>query len=679
MSFHLLDKSVNVISIIFDAYTGQILSANPAACQFCGYSSQQMLQLTVAQTPLLPQDQILPLIERTLYGEPFYCLLSLDALDGKQDVTLYSIKTLWKGRAAIRVIAIDVSLSLKREKRLLLYGSAFANTGEAIVIADRHGRIEEINPAFTQISGYQQHEVIGSNMRMLQSGRHDAAFYRQIWSSIEEYGTWHGEVWNRRKSGEIYPVWLSIARISDAETGGTHYVGIMHDLSELTKTRQQLEYQGLYDGLTGLPNKVLFMQHINQAIPRANFGSVGFSLLCIHVDNYKDICNRGGTEMGDLFLQSFSLRLQKYFSAPAIMGRIRTNTLALLLPVMENHWDVMGAMRIIFTCASQPVGLGEGRFSSTVSVGVTDYPGGGENGSALMRNALMAMHKVQEECADNGYLHYSHRMRREILEQAALKSALASAVQNQELEIFYQPKVCLNTGTISGVEALLRWRKADGSFISPAEFIPVAERSDLILEIGAWVLKSACRQLKKWHDEGHGHLSVAINLSGKQFHDEQLPAMIGDILREIALPPQSLNLEITENILIDNVENAIRIMEQISAMGVHLSIDDFGRGYSSLTYLKRFPINVLKVDQSFVRDLPHGHKDVAIAMSIISLGSRLNLKVVAEGVETPEQLAFMQQHKCTEMQGFLFSKAIDAEELGAMLRSGKHLSCAYRP
>nr|WP_246347357.1 GGDEF domain-containing phosphodiesterase [Desulfurispira natronophila] len=584
---------------------------------------------------------------------------------------MYATSLQWEGRKALQLVAIDISVPRKKEQRLQLYESAFANTGEAIIITDSHGRIKEINPAFAAMSGYTLQEAVGENMRLLKSGYHDATFYRQMWQAVLDYGQWRGEVWNRRKSGEIFPAWLSVARIFDDDMDTIHYVGILNDLSEIDTTRKELEYKDSFDQLTGLPNKDHFMQLLDQAIKRCNFSAEYLSLLTVTIDNHRDICDRGGTETGDLFLQSVASRLHRYFVAPAIMARIRTNTFAILLPLAENHWDIKSAVGIIFRNTAHELNLDGCQYHSTVSIGIATYPNHASSPQLLLRNSLMAMHRAQAE-GDSAYLHYSHQMQQEVLRDAQLGSALKGAIGRGEMEVHYQPKVSLLSGKVTGVEALLRWQR-EGQMISPADFIPLAEKSGDILPIGEWVLRTACKQLRRWHDEGHDHLGVAVNLSGKQFRDTQLVDLVKDALQESGIPPQCLNLEITENMLIERVEEAIETMKRITELGVQMSIDDFGRGYSSLTYLKRFPINVLKVDQSFVKDLPTGQKDVAIASNIISLGKSLNLKVIAEGVETGDQLEFIRSRNCHEMQGFLFSKAITPEKISAMLRSGKHL------
>lgn len=543
----------------------------------------------------------------------------------------------------------------------------FTYAQEGMFITDSQMRIIQVNPAFTHITGYTAAECLGQTPRLLRSGVQDQKFYHQFHTTLQEKGRWEGEIWNQRKNGEIYPQWLTIHAIRNRRGKTTSYVAIFHDMTALKQSEQQLLYQEYYDPLTGLPNRQLFHEHLKLAVSQAQYSRQEVGILCIDLDGFKDINDSFGHQVGDLLLQETAQRLKTCCTEATTLSRWSGDEFMLLLPELKHDGeDTIAAANAILQTFAQPFFINGHEMLCSVSIGISIYPNDGDDAAMLEQNADTALYRAKE-LGHNRYMMYTKAMHDKVVERMELERDLRKALEHGGFRVYYQPQIDIKTGQITGTEALLRWQRSETDLVPPDQFIPLAEETGLISPIGEWVLRTACQQTKHWQEAGFPGLSVSVNLSAKQFQDEHLVQLVQDVLSETGLSPQSLCLEITEHTLI-NVDSASQMLAALEVIGVHLSIDDFGTGYSSLSYLRKLPLHQLKIDRSFVREIPHQSSDMAIAKTILSLSHALNLTVLAEGVETQEQFNFLQAHECDEIQGFLFSQPVPAERIVTLLQ-----------
>lgn len=549
---------------------------------------------------------------------------------------------------------------------LLLSGSIFQNSIEGITVTDANGIIQRVNPAFEAITGYSAQEVIGQNPRILKSDRHPPEFYETMWKSLKEKGQWSGEIWNRKKNGEAYPEWLSINAIT--ENGGKvlSYVAVFHDMTEIWHSEEKLKFRTYHDGLTGLPNRLLFEDRLDRSISIAEKNKLSIAVLCLDLDNFKHVNESLGLHGGDLFLQEAGKRISSFFTDKTTVSRFGGDQFNIILHSLDDAKDAINCAADLMTLFETPFMVNDREIYSNVSIGISFFPTDGTTTAALIRNAEIAMHKTKA-AGKNSYSLFENGMNQKMTKRIELEADLRHGLKKNEFKLFYQPKVDLLTGMISGMEALIRWDHSEKGLISPGDFIPIAEETGVIEPIGTWVINEACTQTKKWHDLGYNSLKVAVNLSSVQFKNKYLVKKIQAALKGSGLAPRFLNLEITESLVMYDVEKAISTMNEIAEMGVSFSIDDFGTGYSSLSYLKRFPVSILKVDQSFVRGIPKSRDDMAISQAILSMARSLNMKTVAEGVETEDQLEFMRINGCDEIQGYYFSPPVPADRFQILL------------
>ncbi len=563
----------------------------------------------------------------------------------------------------------EIAQSLQYQEQIQLSDSVLMNTIEGIIITDADGIIQRVNASFSLVTSYSATEVIGQTPRILKSKRHGSDFYKNMWDSITQTGKWKGEIWNRRKSGEIFPEWLSITAIKGLSGATTHYVGVFHDMSDIKRAEEKLSHLAFHDALTGLPNRILFTDRLETAITIAKRHHQRLGLLFLDLDNFKNVNDSLGHNMGDIYLQAVAKIIKNSCREEDTVSRFGGDEFIVILPNVDYPEGAVTLARRILQSFSMPVQVNGHKLAVSASIGISFYPDNGENAEELVKNADIAMYSAKNGGKNNFHL-FSHEMNEQISRRMILENDLRDALENQEILVYYQPKINLISGTIVGAEALVRWRKKDGSIISPVEFIPVAEDTGLIIPIGEFVLDHACRQVKEWHDSGFP-IKVAVNLSTRQFRDENLLNMIQLAIKTRGVPARSLELEITESLLMDHEENAIKVLHQLKKEGITVAIDDFGTGYSSLAYLKKMPINTLKIDRTFVKDLPDDKDDVALTTTIISMAESLGLTTVAEGAETIEQYNLLRELGCTEVQGFYFSPPVVPETLTTFLRENK--------
>ncbi len=561
---------------------------------------------------------------------------------------------------------IDITQQVQSEAQLELAAKVFERGSEGVLITDADQNIVMVNTAFTRITGYSEDEVLGENPRILSSGRHDKTFFQDMWRAIKQRGLWQGEVWNRRKNGEIYPEWLSISQITTDEGVPTYYIGIVSDISQLKEDQEEIHRLAYYDPLTNLPNRSLLEERAAFALKIAQRNKDPLALLFLDLDNFKNINDSLGHKAGDRLLQAFADRLRGMVREEDTFARPGGDEFILLLPATDASGAAHAAQKLL-SLLNRPFRIDGYDLSVTSSVGIALYPEDGAHLSELYTNADIAMYRAKQK-GRNTYSFFTPELQTHYVRLMRVENALRQALEHNQFELYYQPQQELQSSATIGFEALLRWVHPELGRVSPAEFIPIAESSGLIVPIGEWVLREATQQLRRWIDEGIAPPKMAINLSAAQFHHPNLPDIILSILDDASLPPEYLELELTESMTMDDPERAITMINRLHGAGISLSMDDFGTGYSSLSYLKRFKISKLKIDQSFVRDITSDSDDRVIISTIITLAQSLGLRVIAEGVETEEQQEFLRRLGCHDIQGYFFSRPINASDAEDFLR-----------
>ncbi|MDQ0323638.1 diguanylate cyclase (GGDEF)-like protein/PAS domain S-box-containing protein [Pararhizobium capsulatum DSM 1112] len=564
--------------------------------------------------------------------------------------------------------ARDVTARLLEDKERRLAAKAFESLAEGIMVTDKDKRIVSVNKAFSTITGYAPAEVLGLFPRLLQSGRQDAAFYEAMWKDIDSTGFWHGEIWDRRKNGEIYPELLSISAVIDDGGEVSHYVGVFTDISSLKRYEERLRYQAQHDALTGLPNRFQFQERFNGMLVRANRQGTQVAVMMLDLDRFKHVNDSLGHAAGDQLLQQVAERLTCCVRKGDVVGRFGGDEFAVLLENIDSVQSTAGIAKELLNAFASPFSLSGHEIFVSSSIGISCYPADATDAEDLLKNADAAMYRAKAD-GRNSYKFFDADINARAMENLLISSALRLALERDELVLHYQPRVNLSTGKISGVEALVRWQHPELGLLPPLRFIPIAEETGMIEAVGEWVLKAACRQMRQWRDSGLALESVAVNLAARQFSRPDFSERIADLLEECGLEARYLELELTESMVMREPERVVQVLRELKSMGATVAIDDFGTGYSSLSYLKRFPIDFLKIDRSFIADIPDDVDDVAITSAIIAMAKSLGLQLIAEGVETQAQSDFLRRLGCDHGQGYLFSKPVLAGEIERMLRS----------
>jgi diguanylate cyclase (GGDEF)-like protein/PAS domain S-box-containing protein len=565
----------------------------------------------------------------------------------------------------------DVTERRNADEQLRLHARIFEQSDEAILITDAQEKIVSVNPAFTRITGYSAAEVAGETPRKLRSGRHDAAFFQSMWQRLLDTGYWQGEVWDRRKDGEIYPTWLSIGSVRNSADEITHYFSIFTDITDRKRAEGRMHHLAYFDALTGLPNRMQFSRLADQALMssrrKEGFGAVLF----IDLNRFKPINDTLGHEAGDKVLQETATRLRACVRGADVVCRLGGDEFVVGLFEIANREHAASVAQKLLATLDDPIVIEGRELKLGAAIGISIYPEDGMSTETLLRQADIAMYRAKQTGPD-GMAFFNADMNQRAIDRLNLEAGLRRAIERDELLLYYQPKVNIKDGTIVGAEALVRWRHPERGLVPPAEFVPVAEESGLIVHVSNWVLEAVCKQIRQWMDTDFPAMHIAVNLSARDF-SSGLPARVQELLERYGIGAEWLELEITEGMLMHHTAAVIAMMEEITALGVSLSLDDFGTGYSSLSYLKRFPIDTLKIDRSFIISIPDDTDDCAIAGAIVGMSKQLKHNVIAEGVETTDQLVFLKSLGCDEIQGYLFSPPVPAETFAAMVRDGKRL------
>jgi len=565
----------------------------------------------------------------------------------------------------------DITERVKAREALELHARIFENSEEGIMITDATLHIVSVNGAFCRIMGYTANDVIGQTPKLFQSGRHDAAFYAEMWRQLDAFGNWRGEVWNKRKAGGLFPMASSISAVRNAAGVVTHYFAIFSDITERKQTDERIHHLAYYDALTGLPNRTLFFKLTTQALAAAERNHVHGAVLFIDLNRFKPINDTLGHGIGDRLLQQIGARLRTALRDEDIVARLGGDEFVIaLFDLTQDNYAGLVADKIL-AALDLPFQIEEHELKLGAAIGISVYPEDGSDAETLVRLADIAMYRAKHDSRDS-YAFYSSEMNQKALDRLNIENGLRHALEENQLVLYYQPKVDIASGLITGAEALVRWQHPERGMVPPGEFIPVAEESGLIVQIGSWVLEAACTQAAVWAAAGLPHVKVAINLTAREF-DPALTQRVQTVLDRHSLPSSWLELEITESMLTHSTEAVIHMMDELHHLGVTLALDDFGTGFSSLSYLKRFPIDTLKIDRSFIIGIPADTDDCAIAGAIVSMSKQLKHRVIAEGVETLEQLDHLRNIGCDEIQGYLFSPPVPAAKFELMLREGKRL------
>jgi diguanylate cyclase (GGDEF)-like protein/PAS domain S-box-containing protein len=560
------------------------------------------------------------------------------------------------------------------ERRLTTH--VFENSLEGIVITDTDAVILRVNRAFENITGYSACEALGKHMNLLKSGRQNALFYTEMWRAIHQKGQWQGEIWNRRKNGDVFPAWMNISAIKNTQNQVTHYMGVFVDISQQKAQEQHLEQATCFDSLTGLANHVLFDKHAQSALAEAGKNHTSLAVLSIDIDRFKYINESFGHAYGDQLLMIIAKRIQSCLRKTDIVARQGGDEFMVLLPdlsaaALEAQQQTADIAANILNAIHHPLNLHHHELFTSASIGITLFPQHADTIDELLKHADTALHAAKEN-GKNRYQFYSPTLSNHGVKRFTLETALYKAIDSHEFSLHYQPQIDIGSNAPIGAESLIRWHNPQLGQISPMTFIPLAEETGYIKEIGDWVMKTACRQLKAWEASGFfdrtGLRYIAVNVSPQQFKQSAFVQTVQDIINETGLADTSrLELELTESCFMRNSEASVQTLNQLRQLGVRLSIDDFGTGYSNLTYLKDFPLDTLKIDQSFIKSCTDNASNAAIVRAIIAMAQGLGLNTIAEGVETAEQLEFLRQNICLCYQGYFKSKPLPLDQFEAFI------------
>ncbi|EMQ2875485.1 EAL domain-containing protein [Vibrio navarrensis] len=584
---------------------------------------------------------------------------------------LETIKSPIRNRRGELIGILGMTRNITRRKhietQLTLASRIFNNSQEGMVITDHNARILDVNQAFSSITGYSAEEVVGKNPSILRSGHHDDAFYQQLWQQLEQQGQWKGEFINRRKDGSIYPQLATISAVQDELHELVNYICVFEDISARKANEAKLERMAFYDPLTGLPNRTLLVKLLQQQIKSGEQSGLSFATLFLDIDHFKHINDSLGHLCGDTLLSQLGRRLSEALHGRAHISRIGGDEFVVLLPDLQNDEQLTQALSDILKVFNRPFHLSEQEsLRVSTSIGIARFPQDGTNSESLLKNADTAMYLAKKN-GRNGYAFYSPDLTNQSLSRLRYQSALHEALEKDQLFLLYQPQFNLYESRLVGMEALLRWQHPEWGLISPAEFIPVAEKTGLIQEIGLWVLRNACQQAATWLSQGYRFSHMAVNVSALQLQNPHFISELQDILQDTQLPARKLELEITEGFLLHDPVKAIQALNQLRAMGVEIALDDFGTGYSSLSYLKGLPISKLKIDRSFINDIPVDSDSNAIVKAVIAMGETLTLTVIAEGVENQQQVDYLISQGCLLGQGFYLARPQDAQQVAQLM------------
>lgn len=647
---------------------GHVIDVNAAVTDILGQPLQTIINHRLDELGFSHVEHILATLTRDATGRgqaPVQCdEIVVQCPSGPLPVDLVYRVAIFDDVAYGVLFGRDARTRVAGEARLRLAEQVFSGSGEGIIVTDQRGRIVEVNRAFENIVGYHRSEVIGKNLSFLGGGYHDPEFYHQILKILRAEDYWQGEIWSQRKNGEIYPVWLSLSVIRGKKGMPRHFVAMFSDITESKINEARIQHMAHHDFLTGLPNRFLLNDRLEQLLVSVRRNHTRFAVLFVDLDRFKNVNDTLGHNAGDRLLCVVAERLSALLRRSDTISRQGGDEFIVLLSEIDGPSEAALVAHKLLRALSEPCRFDGEELTVTPSIGIAIAPDDGDDGDTLLKHADLAMYEVKQQ-GRNNFRFFRQEMTSRMLELLHLENHLRQALKRGELELFYQPQVDLASDRVVAVEALVCWRHPERGLISPADFIPLAEETGLILPLGHWVLREACLQVSEWRRGLWPEMRVAVNLSAVQFKQADLVGQVHSALDNAGVDASALELEVTESLLMRDARATIQTLHMLRSMGVTLAIDDFGTGYSSLAYLKQFPVSTLKIDRSFVRDIHEDAGDVAICEAIIGLARNLHLDVVAEGVETEAQLNWLHAAGCHLVQGFLLGRPLPAAECAA--------------
>lgn len=670
--FHSFFESNASVMLLIDPENGKIEDANQSATVYYGYPRTRLIGMKISEINTLSQECIAENTRKALHKERGHFLFQHRLASGEmRDVEVHSTPVETAGRLMLFSIIHDITDKKQAEARLALSSSVFTHASEAIMITSPDGTILEVNEAFSTITGYSREEVTGHNPRILKSGRQRREFYAAMWLNLIEHGVHYGEILNKRKNGEVYAEMQNISAVRDEHGNVQHYVALFSDITDRKQAEIEIHNLAFYDGLTGLPNRRLLMDRIKSSLSASSNHHLYGAVLFIDLDSFKTLNDTQGHEYGDLLLVEVAQRIKACVSEGDTTARIGGDDFVVLLNALDEHPEKATQKASVIaekirSSLTTPYLLENTEYAISTSIGVVLYCGSEVSAVDLFKYAEMAVYNAKES-GRNTVRFFDTAMQLAIETRAALESDLRHAVPNQQLQLYYQIQVD-NDQRVLGAEVLVRWLHPVRGMVYPAQFIPVAEECSLILEIGWWVLDMACRQLVAWSTcESTLHLTLAVNVSAQQFRETDFVEKVAAVMNRHRIVASRLKLELTESVILTDVSDVIRKMHGLKGLGIKLSMDDFGTGYSSLSYLKQLPLDQIKIDQSFVRDMTSDSSDAVMVQTIIDMAKNFRLNVIAEGVETKAQLLLLQKLGCMAYQGYYFGEPMPVEQFEARL------------
>lgn len=677
----LKEKETQIHSIIQTTFDGVISIDEKGNIQLFSQSAESMFGYSVQEAirnnffNLLDESSLRKIKLKNLKNQTKllkkFSGKRFDFTGKRKDGTTFPIKISLRdntvfGRKSYTVLVQDWTKEKEKIQKLNLASKVFESTNEAIIVMDTNSIIVDVNSTFEQITGYTKNEVLGKNSNLMKSGVHDEDFYKQMWKELKTNGKWQGEVWDKRKNGFLYPKLLSLSSIQDEKGNVTHYVGIFSDISNIKQNEQRLEKLALYDNLTQLPNRTLFSERLRQAIVQSKQDSTYFALFFLDLDRFKYVNDTFGHKAGDILLQEFAERLKKCLRESDTISRLGGDEFTIIIHNMKTTKVLPKIAQKIINTFKQPFILeGKETYLST-SIGITVYPIDSEDMEELLKNADTAMYHAKEN-GKNRYEFFSQTILQKSKERLFLENKLHNAIKNEEFFLVYQPRIHIDTSELVCVEVLIRWRN-DNKIYYPDQFLPIAEDIGLIQKIGEWVFQTSCEQLQYWRRLGFNSFGIAINCSGNQLKQIKFKEMVLIDIANYDLIPSDVELELIETAIIEQADELLDILFDLQKTGVRISLDDFGIGYTSLGFLKKFPINSVKIDKSFISELISNNDSQAIVNAIVAMAKNLKIDIVAEGVETIEQKNYLQKINCNFAQGYFYSKPLIAEDFTKYLQ-----------
>ncbi|BDX04766.1 bifunctional diguanylate cyclase/phosphodiesterase [Planctobacterium marinum] len=658
----------NAVMLLIDKDSGKIVDANAAALDFYGYSHKDLVSKRIQEINTMSEQEVAAEMEKAALLNQNYFTFQHRLANGEiRYVEVHSTPIISDDRRMLFSIIHDITARVENEQKLKLDAKVFEHSQEGVLVTDAQNRIITVNRAFTDITGYKQEDVAGDNPAILQSGRHDSVFYEDMYKDIVRQGYWKGEIWNRKKDGTIYPQLLSISKVENDANQLTHYVAVFSDITRLKQSEERMEQLAHYDALTGLPNRLLLKSRIEHAIERAKRNSdEKVAVLFLDLDHFKVVNDSLGHMVGDELLRQVATRLRSSLREEDTIARLGGDEFVILLEGITELRDLNAIAQNIIEEVKTPYLLNDCHETSVgTSIGIAVYPDDSSDIEKLFTYADSAMYKAKQN-GRNTYAFYTESITQQADQRFRLSNQLSKAIERCELELYYQPQIDMVSKRIIGAEALIRWNHPDDGLLTPWAFIGIAEETGIIHEISKWVIQQGCQQLKKWQEAGH-QLTLSINISPRDFRYDDFYDQVAKNIQSSGITANGLELELTENGLMETSGNIRELLQQLKSLGISLAVDDFGTGHSSIAYLKHFPVDKLKIDRSFVKDIDVDPADKMITETIIDMARNFNLKVVAEGVETLPQHDLLLELECDIAQGYLYSKPVPLNEFETLL------------